>query len=81
MVFACFAYWPNALKAMHNPFYNTTPLDNKALYEEGRLWGPWNRIGLMVFGNKYVTFLSAFLLGSLWALTFGPKKATLCFSF
>lgn len=66
--YALFCYWQNAAKSIAQSVYDTTPLDNKALYEEAVGW-----TGLVNGWYNIVTFLSAFFLARL-ATNFGPKK-------
>jgi maltose/moltooligosaccharide transporter len=66
--YALFCYWQNAAKSIAQSVYNTSPLDNKALYEEAVGW-----TGLVNGWYNIVTFLSAFFLARL-ATNFGPKK-------
>jgi len=66
--YALFCYWQNAAKSIAQSVYNTSPLENKALYEEAVGW-----TGLVNGWYNIVTFLSAFFLARL-ASSFGPKK-------
>jgi maltose/moltooligosaccharide transporter len=66
--YALFCYWQNAAKSIAQSVYDTTPLENKALYEEAVGW-----TGLVNGWYNIITFLSAFFLARL-ATNFGPKK-------
>jgi maltose/moltooligosaccharide transporter len=66
--YALFCYWQNAAKSIAQSVYNTSPLENKALYEEAVGW-----TGLVNGWYNIITFLSAFYLARL-ASSFGPKK-------
>ncbi|WP_296705591.1 MFS transporter [Algoriphagus sp.] len=66
--YALFCYWQNAAKSIAQSVWNTTPLENKTLYEEAVGW-----TGLVNGWYNIVTFLSAFFLARM-ATKFGPKK-------
>jgi len=66
--YALFCYWQNAAKSIAQSVWNTSPLDNKQLYEEAVGW-----TGLVNGWYNIVTFLSAFFLARM-ATKFGPKK-------
>jgi len=66
--YALFCYWQNASKSIAQSVWNTSPTENKALYEEAVGWA-----GLVNGWYNVVTFLSAFAL--VWmAKKFSPKK-------
>lgn len=66
--YALFCYWQNAAKSIAQSVWNTSPLENKSLYEEAVGW-----TGLVNGWYNIVTFLSAFFLARM-ATKFGPKK-------
>ncbi|MDG1275944.1 MAG: MFS transporter [Algoriphagus sp.] len=66
--YALFCYWQNAAKSIAQSVWDTSPLENKALYEEAVGW-----TGLVNGWYNIVTFLSAFYLARM-ASRFGPKK-------
>jgi len=66
--YALFCYWQNASKSIAQSVWNTSPSENKTLYEEAVGWA-----GLVNGWYNVVTFLSAF--GLVWmAKKFSPKK-------
>lgn len=66
--YALFCYWQNAAKSIAQSVWDTTPIQNKTLYEEAVGW-----TGLVNGWYNVVTFLSAFFLARM-ATKFGPKK-------
>lgn len=66
--YALFCYWQNAAKSVAQSVWDTTPIQNKTLYEEAVGW-----TGLVNGWYNVVTFLSAFFLARM-ATKFGPKK-------
>ncbi|MBN7814929.1 MFS transporter [Algoriphagus pacificus] len=66
--YALFCYWQNAAKSIAQSVWETTPNQNKTLYEEAVGW-----TGLVNGWYNVVTFLSAFFLARM-ATKFGPKK-------
>ena len=66
--YALFCYWQNAAKSIAQSVWDTSPLENKSLYEEAVGW-----TGLVNGWYNIVTFLSAFFLAKM-ATKFGPKK-------
>ncbi len=66
--YALFCYWQNAAKSIAQSVWDTSPLENKSLYEEAVGW-----TGLVNGWYNIVTFLSAFFLARM-ATKFGPKK-------
>lgn len=65
--YALFCYWQNAAKSIAQSVWETTPVQNKALYEEAVGW-----TGLVNGWYNVVTFLSAFVLVGM-ARRYGPK--------
>jgi len=66
--YALFCYWQNAAKSIALSIWDTTPMGNKALFEEAVGWA-----GLVNGWYNIVTFLSAFFLVG-WAKKYSPRN-------